>query len=128
MGKLKKKFTAEQEWSYKHDFPFEEVCGTYHVLAKLIAPRLRRFKALDKHGNAPGFKGIAEWNNGIQKMTDAFELLEDTKALSDEENKKLRKDLPYSASTSAIYGINISVAQNAASQHMIHSSAILWRG
>lgn len=89
MGKLKKKFTAEQEWSYKHDFPFEEVCGTYHVLAKLIAPRLRCFKALDKHGNAPGFKGIAEWNNGIQKMTDAFELLEDTKALSDEENKKV---------------------------------------
>ncbi|GJG69368.1 hypothetical protein PRLR6025_28370 [Prevotella lacticifex] len=93
MGKLKKKFTAEQEWSYKHDFPFEEVCGTYHVLAKLIAPRLRCFKALDKHGNAPGFKGIAEWNNAIQKMTDAFELLEDTKALSDEENKKVAEGL-----------------------------------
>ncbi len=93
MGKRKKKFTEEQEWSYKHDFPIGEVCGTYHVLAKLIAPRLRSFKALDKNGYAPGFHDINEWNKVIQKMTDAFELLEDTKALSDEENEKVAEGL-----------------------------------
>jgi hypothetical protein len=38
-------------------------------------PRLKAFKALDKHGHAPGFKDIADWNKAIQKMIDAFELL-----------------------------------------------------
>lgn len=92
MGK-RKKFTDEQEWSCKHDFPIGEVCGTYHVLAKLISPRLMSFKALDKNGYAPGLHDINEWNKVIQKMIDAFELLEGTKALSDDENKKVEEGL-----------------------------------
>ena len=47
------------------------------ALAELIAPRLRTFKAHDKHGYCPDFKGMAEWNQAIQKMIDAFELLID---------------------------------------------------
>lgn len=88
-----KNFTEEKEWSYKHDFPIGEVCGTYHVLAKLIVPRLKSFKALEKNGSAPGFHDISEWNKAIHKMIDAFELLEDTKALSDEENKNVAEGL-----------------------------------
>ena len=38
-------------------------------------PRLKAFKALDKHGHPQGFKDIADWNKAIQKMIDAFELL-----------------------------------------------------
>lgn len=93
MAKRKKKFTESQEWSYKYDFPIGEVWGTCHTLAKLIAPRLRTFKALDKHGYAPGFKDISDWNRAIQKMIDAFELLEDTNTLTDEENKKVDEGL-----------------------------------
>ena len=38
-------------------------------------PRLKAFKALDKHGYAPDFKDIDAWNKAIQKMIDAFELV-----------------------------------------------------
>lgn len=93
MAKRKKKFTESQEWSYKNDFPIGEVWGTYHTLAKLIVPRLRAFKALDKQGYAPGFKDIADWNLAIQKMIDAFELLEDSNTLTEEENKKVDEGL-----------------------------------
>ena len=75
MGKRKKRDENSENWSYKNDFPIEEVWGTYHYIARDIAPRLKAFKALDKHGHAPGFKDIADWNKAIQKMIDAFELL-----------------------------------------------------
>ena len=87
------KFTESQEWSYKNDFPIGEVWGTCHILSKLIVPRLRTFKALDKQGYAPGFKDIADWNRAIQKMIDAFELLEDTNTLTEEDNKKVEEGL-----------------------------------
>lgn len=93
MAKRKKKFTESQEWSYKNDFPIGEVWGTCHILSKLIVPRLRTFKALDKQGYAPGFKDIADWNRAIQKMIDAFDLLEDTNTLTEEDNKKVEEGL-----------------------------------
>ena len=74
-------------WSHKHDFPIEEIWGTYHSLARLIVPRLQAFKALDKYGYAPGFNNIQEWNKAIQKMIDAFELIKYPSALSDGEKK-----------------------------------------
>ena len=74
-------------WSHKHDFPIEEIWGTYHTLARLIVPRLQAFKALDKDGYAPGFNNIQEWNKAIQKMIDAFELMKYPSALSDGEKK-----------------------------------------
>ena len=65
----------KNNWSHKNDFQIEEVWGTYHTLSQLIVPRLLAFKALDKHGYCPDFKDMREWNNAIQKMIDAFELM-----------------------------------------------------
>lgn len=74
MTKRKKKQPSEG-WSYKHDYPIEEVWNTDNTLAQLIVPRLQAFKALDKHGGSSDFKDMHEWNNAIQKMIDAFELM-----------------------------------------------------
>ena len=65
----------KKNWSHKNDFQIEKVWGTYHTLSQLIVPRLLAFKALDKHGYCPDFKDMREWNNAIQKMIDAFELM-----------------------------------------------------
>ena len=53
----------------------------------LIAHCLRAFKALNKHGYAPGFNNIQEWNKAIQKMIDAFELIKYPGTRSDREKK-----------------------------------------
>ena len=73
--KRKKNRDFEENWSYKHDYPIDEVWVTYSTLAQLIVPRLQAFKALDKHGYCPDFNDMREWNNAIQKMIDAFELM-----------------------------------------------------
>ena len=73
--KRKKNKDQEKNWSHKNDYPIEEVWNTYHTLAQLIVPRLQAFKALDKHGGPPDFSEMREWNNAIQKMIDAFELM-----------------------------------------------------
>ena len=75
-------------WSHKHDFPIEEIWGTYHSLARLIEPRLQAFKALDKHGYAPGFNNIQEWNKTIQKMIDAFELMKYSGSIHSNEDQE----------------------------------------
>ena len=74
MAKKRNKDSTEN-WSHKNDYPIEEVWNTYHTLAQLIVPRLQAFKVLEKHGYCPYFKGMREWNNAIQKMIDAFELM-----------------------------------------------------
>ena len=73
--KRKKNKDQEKNWSHKNDYPIEEVWNTDNTIAQLIVPRLQAFKALDKHGYCPDFKGMREWNNAIQKMIDAFELM-----------------------------------------------------
>lgn len=73
--KRKKNRDSAENWSYKHDYPIDEVWVTYSTLAQLIVPRLQAFKALDKHGYCPDFNDMREWNNAIQKMIDAFELM-----------------------------------------------------
>lgn len=73
--KRKKNRDSEENWSYKHDYPIEEVWNTDNTIAQLIVPRLQAFKALDKHGGPPDFSEMREWNNAIQKMIDAFELM-----------------------------------------------------
>ena len=75
--KRKKKDDSVENWSYKNDYPIEEVWNTDTYIAKLIVPRLKAFKALDKHGYCPGFSGIETWNKAIQKMIDAFELVKE---------------------------------------------------
>ena len=91
--KRKKKDDSAEKWSYKNDYPIEEVWNTDNYLAGMIAARLKAFKALDKHGYCPAFKGIAEWNRAIQKMIDAFELLKHITTFSDEEEQTIEEGL-----------------------------------
>ena len=92
MGK-RKDANSIKNWSYKHDYPIEEVWNTNHTLAQLIVPRLLAFKALDKHGGCPAFKDMQEWNNAIQKMIDAFELMKYDNVLSDAEQAVIDEGL-----------------------------------
>lgn len=63
--------------NYINGYPISEVWGTYHYLAREIAPRLKAFKALKKHGWPDDFESQEDWDQAIQKMIDAFELVKD---------------------------------------------------
>lgn len=91
--KRKKNRDSTERWSCKHDYPIDEVWGTYHYLAQLIAPRLMAFKALDKYGYCPAFKDMREWNNAIQKMIDAFELMKYDSSFSDDDSRTITEGL-----------------------------------
>jgi hypothetical protein len=91
--KKKKNRGSTERWSCKHDYPIDEVWGTYHYLAQLIAPRLMAFKALDKYGYCPAFKDMREWNNAIQKMIDAFELLKYAASYTEDERRRIEQGL-----------------------------------
>ena len=86
MTKRKKK--ASENWSHKNDFPIEDVWNTDNTIAQLIVPRLQAFKALDKHGHPDGFKDMREWNNTIQKMIDAFEVMKYVQSLNTDDEKR----------------------------------------
>ena len=86
MKKIKNPANSEN-WSHKNDYPIEEVWNTDNTLAKLITPRLLAFKALEKHGGPPELKDMREWNNAIQKMIDAFELMKYVHSHSAEEEE-----------------------------------------
>ena len=90
---MKWKKKGDDSVDYINGYPISEVWGTYHYLAREIAPRLKAFKALDKHGYCPGFKGISEWNKAIQKMIDAFELLNHITTYTDEEEQTIEEGL-----------------------------------
>lgn len=80
-------------WSHKHDFPIDEIWNTDNALAQLIVPRLQAFKALDKHGYPEDFSDMRTWNNTIQKMIDAFELMKYVHSLSDDEERIVSEGL-----------------------------------
>lgn len=80
-------------FSYTVNYPIEEVWNTDNVLAQLIVPRLSAFKELDKHGCPEDFKDMRAWNNAIQEMVDAFELMKYVQSLSDEESAIVEKGL-----------------------------------
>ena len=81
-------------WSHKHDYPIEEVWNTYRVLAREIVLRLQAFKVLDKHGYpAIGMKDMRQWNATIQKMIDAFELLNYSSSYTEGENRIIEEGL-----------------------------------
>lgn len=86
--KRKKNRDSEENWSHKNDFPIEEVWNTDNTIAQLIVPRLQAFKALDKHGGPPEFKDMREWNNAIQKMIDAFELMKYVSGVDTKEEER----------------------------------------
>lgn len=80
-------------WSHKHDFPIDEIWNTDNTLARLIVPRLQAFKQLEKHGYPEDFSDMRTWNNTIQKMIDAFELMKHSGALYDGEKKTVDEGL-----------------------------------
>ena len=82
---MKKSNKTDRNWSHRHDYPIDEIWNTNNTLARLIAPRLRAFLALDKHGFPIGFTDMREWNNAIRLMADAFELMSTTHTLTSEE-------------------------------------------
>ena len=85
---MKRRNKDSENWSHKHDYPIEEVWNTDNTLAQLIVPRLLPFKALDKHGGPSDFMDIREWNNAIQKMIDAFELMKYAGAAHTEDEER----------------------------------------
>lgn len=87
--KRKKNRDSEENWSHKNDFPIEEVWNTDNTIAQLIVPRLQAFKALDKHGGPPDFSEMREWNNAIQKMIDAFELMKYVGGVDTKEEERI---------------------------------------
>ena len=90
----KRKPNNTENWSHKNDFPIEEVWNTDNTLSQLIVPRLLAFKALDKHGYPPDFDDMHKWNNTIQKMADAFELMKyDDATHTKEEERTIEQGL-----------------------------------
>ncbi len=85
--KRKKKTDIVEAWSHKHDYPIEEVWNTDNIIARLIVPRLKAFKALDKHGHPGDIASMEAWHKVIDKMIYAFELNMHAGALSQEERK-----------------------------------------
>ena len=85
---MKRRNKDSENWSHKHDYPIEEVWNTDNMLAQLIVPRLQAFNALDKHGGPSDFMDIREWNNAIQKMIDAFELMKYAGATHTEDEER----------------------------------------
>lgn len=84
----KRKKMASENWSHKNDFPIEDIWNTDNTIAQLIMPHLQAFKALDKHGHPDGFKEMREWDNTIQKMIDAFELMKYVQSLNTDDEKR----------------------------------------
>lgn len=101
---MKKKY--DDSIDYINGYPISEVWGTYHYLAREIAPRLKAFKALDKHGWPKDFENQEDWNKTIQKMIDAFELVKDYSRLMMKIYGRLIKAWNCSASIIVICRIN----------------------
>mgnify|MGYP003450184970 FL=1 len=80
-------------YSHKHDFPIDEIWNTDNALAQLIVPRLQAFKTLDKHGYPSDFTDMRTWNNTIQKMINAFELMKYVHSLSIDEERIVSEGL-----------------------------------
>jgi hypothetical protein len=80
-------------YSHKHDFPIDEIWNTDNALAQLIVPRLQAFKALDKHGYPSDCTDMRTWNNTIQKMINAFELMKYVHSLSVDEERIVSEGL-----------------------------------
>lgn len=79
--------------SDENDYPLEEIWNTESTLARDIVPRLKAFKALNKHGGPQEVEDMKQWNDIIQKMIDAFELIKDDFYHTDEENKIINEGL-----------------------------------
>ena len=80
--------TLSLQLSHGHDFPIEDIWNTDNAIARLLVPRLQAFKAFDKYGYPPNMGDMWKWNNTIQKMIDAFELMKYVHTMHDKEDNK----------------------------------------
>ena len=90
---MKKSNKPDSNRGHKHDYPDEEIWNTANTLARLIAPRLRAFAAIDKHGFPVGFADMPQWNSAIQQMADAFELMSTVRTFTTDEETAVRTGL-----------------------------------
>lgn len=90
---MKKSNKTDGNWSHRHDYPIDEIWNTNNALARLIEPRLQTFKELDKHCVPAGFSDMRQWNNTIQQMIDAFELLKTARTLSNDDETVVKTGL-----------------------------------
>ena len=90
---MKKSNKTDGNWSHRHDYPIDEIWNTNNTLARLIEPRLQTFKELDKHCVPAGFSDMRQWNNTIQQMIDAFELLKTARTLSNDDETVVKTGL-----------------------------------
>ena len=90
---MRKSNKTDSNRSHKHDYPDEEIWNTANTLARLIAPRLRAFAAIDKHGFPVGFADMRQWNSAIQQMADAFELKSTVRTLTADEETAVKTGL-----------------------------------
>ena len=90
---MKKSNKTDGNRSHKHDYPDDEIWNTANTLARLIAPRLRAFAAIDKHGIPVGFADMPHWNCAIQQMADAFELMSTVRTLTADEETAVKTGL-----------------------------------
>ena len=90
---MKKSNKTDSNRSHKHDFTDEEIWNTDNTLARLIAPRLRAFAAIDKHCFPTGFSDMRQWNSAIQQMAEAFELMCTVRTLTTDEETAVKTGL-----------------------------------
>ena len=69
------------------------ICRFSDLTCSVFSTHLQAFKALEKHGYCPDFKGMREWNNAIQKMIDAFELLKYAASYTEDEERRIEQGL-----------------------------------
>ena len=65
ISSMKWKKKGDDSVDYINGYPIDEVWGTYHYLAREIAPRLKAFKAHKKHGWPDNFENQEDWNKAI---------------------------------------------------------------
>lgn len=72
--KRKKEMESLEILSHKHDFPIEYMWNTDTIITRLIVPRLKTFRFLEKHGYPGHIDSIDAWHKIINKMIYAIKL------------------------------------------------------
>lgn len=89
-----KKFKKVKKERRKYGFSYEECWNLDETLAKLILPRLVRFR--DSTNCYPnGFKDLEDWKNTIDKMIESFAIIVEKNSwmLKGDEQKKVQEGL-----------------------------------
>ena len=91
--KRKKRAGSNKVWMRKHGFPKLEIWNTNNTIARLVVPRLKAFRDLNKHGYPPALASMEAWDAVLDKMIDAFKLYADTLEPEPEQEEDFEKGL-----------------------------------